>query len=63
MCINLGVLNLIPFPGLDGGRLVFILIEMIFKKPVPRDKEGLIHLIGMGLLLLLILYLTIGEIF
>lgn len=63
LSINLGVFNLLPFPGLDGGRLVFILIEMIFRKPVPRDKEGLIHLIGLGILMAFVLYLTIGEVF
>ena len=49
--INLGVVNLLPIPALDGGRLVFVLIEMIFRKPVPKEIEAKIH--GIGLLLLL----------
>lgn len=49
--INLGVINLIPLPALDGGRLLFILIEMIFRKPVPRELEAKIHAIGLMLLL------------
>ena len=50
--INLGVLNLIPLPALDGGRMFFLLIEMIFRKPVPRELEAKIH--GIGLLVLLL---------
>lgn len=49
--INLGVVNLLPIPALDGGRLVFVLIEMIFRKPVPKEIEAKIH--GIGLILLL----------
>ncbi len=44
--INLGIFNLLPVPALDGGRLVFILFEMIFKKPVPQKYESLVHTIG-----------------
>ena len=40
---NLGVMNLLPLPALDGGRLVFILIEAVRGKPVDREKEGYIH--------------------
>ena len=62
LSLNLGIFNLLPFPGLDGGRLIFLLIEIIFRKPVPRDKEGLVHLIGIAILFGLILYLTWGDI-
>ena len=62
IAVNLGIINLLPLPALDGGRLIFIILEMIRKKPVPPEKEGLVHLIGMGLLLLLILALTISDI-
>ena len=48
--LNLGILNLLPLPALDGGRLVFLAIEGIFRKPVPRDKEGMVHAIGLYLL-------------
>ncbi len=48
--LNLGIMNLLPFPGLDGGRLVFLIVEGIRRKPVPPEKEGLVH--GMGMLVL-----------
>ncbi len=50
---NLGIFNLLPFPALDGGRLVFIIIEMIRGKAVSAEKEGAVHFIGMVLLMLL----------
>ena len=62
IAVNLGIVNLLPLPALDGGRLVFIIIEMIRKKPVPPEKEGMVHLIGMIALLLLIAALTISDI-
>ncbi len=46
LSVNLGIMNLLPLPALDGGRLVFIIIELIRGKPVPPDKEGLIHAAG-----------------
>ena len=49
--INLGVMNLIPIPALDGGRLLFILIEMIFRRPVNRKIENAMILTGMALLM------------
>lgn len=45
---NLGVMNLLPIPALDGGRLVFLIVEALRGKPVPRDKEGFVHMIGFG---------------
>ena len=45
---NLGVMNLLPLPALDGGRLVFIIIEMIRRKKVPPEKEGMVHFAGLG---------------
>ena len=62
IAVNLGIVNLLPLPALDGGRLIFIILEMIRKKPVPPEKEGLVHLIGMIALLLLMLLLTISDI-
>jgi len=47
LSVNLGILNLLPLPALDGGRLVFLLIEVIRGKPIPPDKEGIVHFIGM----------------
>ena len=49
--INLGVFNLLPLPALDGGRILFTLIEMIFRKPVSRKVEGIIHTVGFVLLI------------
>jgi regulator of sigma E protease len=44
--VNLGIFNLLPVPALDGGRLVFILFEVIFRKKVPEKYESLVHTIG-----------------
>ena len=56
---NLAVMNLLPFPALDGSRMLFTLIEMIFRKPVPRKVEAVIHTVGLVLLLLLAVFLDI----
>ena len=50
LTVNLGILNLLPLPALDGGRLMFILFEMIFRKPVPAKYENIIHAVGFALL-------------
>lgn len=60
--INLGVFNLLPIPALDGGRAVFILIEMIFGKKISEEKEGYIHMVGLILLLALIAIVTIKDV-
>ena len=60
--LNLGIMNLLPLPALDGGRLVFLAIEGIFRKPVPRDKEGMVHAAGMILLFGLMIVLTYSDI-
>jgi len=59
---NLGVMNLLPLPALDGGRLVFLLIELIRGKPVPRDKEAIIHFIGFALLMILMVVVLYNDI-
>lgn len=59
---NLGVMNLLPIPALDGGRLVFLLIEAITKKRVPPDKEGYIHLAGFALLMGLMVLILFNDI-
>lgn len=56
--LNLGMINLFPFPGLDGGRLVFVLIEIITRKKVPERIENYIHLAGFFLLITLIIFIT-----
>ncbi|MDU5586996.1 MAG: RIP metalloprotease RseP [Finegoldia magna] len=60
--INLGVFNLLPIPALDGGRAIFILIEMIFGKKISQEKEGYIHMVGLILLLALIAVVTIKDV-
>lgn len=60
--INLGIFNLLPLPALDGGRILFILIELITRKPVPQKYEGLVHTVGLVLLLGLMLLITAKDI-
>ncbi|HCD81608.1 MAG TPA: hypothetical protein DEQ65_04560 [Ruminococcaceae bacterium] len=60
--INLGIFNLLPIPALDGGRLLFILIEMIFKKPVPQKYEAVVHAVGFALLIGFMLLITAKDI-
>lgn len=59
---NLGVMNLLPFPALDGGKLIFLFIEAIRKKPVNREVEGMISFIGVVLLLLLMVFVMYNDI-
>jgi len=60
--LNLGIVNLLPLPALDGGRLVFLIVETIRRKPIPPEKEGVAHMIGFGLLLCLIVLVTYQDI-
>lgn len=60
--INVGVFNLLPLPALDGGRIVFVIIEAIRKKPLPPEAEGIVHFIGFALLMLLTLVVTFSDI-
>ncbi len=60
--VNLGVLNLLPIPALDGGRLVFMLIEVVRGKPIPPEKEGIVHLIGMAALFILMIFVLFNDI-
>ena len=59
---NLGVMNLLPLPALDGGRLVFLIVEAIRGKRVPPEKEGFVHGIGMVLLLILMAYVLFNDV-
>lgn len=59
---NLGVMNLLPLPALDGGRLVFLLLEAIRGKPIDREKEGYVHMVGMVLLMLLMVFILFNDI-
>ena len=60
--VNVGIFNLLPIPALDGGRFLFLLIELIFRKPVPPKYEGMIHAIGLLLLFGLIILVTFSDI-
>ncbi len=62
LSVNLGVMNLLQLPALDGGRLVFQFIEVIFGKPVPPEKEGFVHMIGMVALLCLMVFVLFNDI-
>lgn len=59
--INLGIINLLPFPALDGGRILFIIIEMIRGKAVDPRKESFVHMIGFALLMLLMLFIIYND--
>lgn len=59
---NLGVMNLVPIPALDGGRLMFILIEALRGKPVDREKEGYIHFAGFVVLMLFMIFVMYNDI-
>lgn len=59
---NLGVMNLLPIPALDGGRIIFFLIEGITGKRLPQKIEGIIHMIGFALLMLLMIFVVFNDI-
>lgn len=62
LSINLGIINLVPLPALDGGRLLFVGIEAVRGKPIDPQKEGFVHVIGFALLMLLMLVVTWNDI-
>ena len=62
LSINVGFVNLIPFPAFDGGRILFLIIEKIKRKPIKPETENMINNIGFILLLLLIVVVTVGDI-
>lgn len=59
---NLGVMNLLPIPALDGGRLVFLFIELLRGKPVNPEKEGMVHMIGLIALMILMVFVMYNDI-
>ena len=63
ICLNLAVINMLPLPALDGGRILFVLFTMITGKKVSEKVEGTVHIIGLVLLLALMLYVTKNDIF
>ncbi|ASK63491.1 RIP metalloprotease RseP [Virgibacillus phasianinus] len=62
LSINLGIVNLVPLPALDGGRLLFVGIEAVRGKPIDPQKEGIVHFIGFALLMLLMIVVTWNDI-
>ena len=60
--INVGFINILPFPAFDGGHVLFLIIEKIKGSPVNPNVENVINLIGFGLLMLLMIYITIKDI-
>ena len=59
---NLGVMNLLPIPALDGGRLVFLIIEAVRGKPIDKEKEGMVHMAGMMVLLALMVLILFNDV-
>lgn len=61
LSVSLGVFNLFPFPALDGGRILFLLPELIFRRRVPANVENLVHGLGMTVLLLFMIYVNVMD--
>ena len=62
LSLNLGIMNLIPIPALDGGKILLNIVEAIRHKPLPPEKEGLLTMIGFGILLILMVLVTGNDI-
>lgn len=62
LTVNLGIFNLLPLPALDGGRLFFMIVELLRGKPIPPEKEGMVHGIGLVLLLALAVVICFNDI-
>jgi len=60
--VNIAILNIIPFPALDGGRLALLVVEAIRRRPLDRKKEAYVHLVGLAILILFILAITVNDI-
>ena len=60
--INLGLMNLLPIPGLDGSRLLFGVIEFIRRKPIPPEKEAMVHMAGMVFLFAVLIFFTFRDV-
>ena len=59
--VNLGIVNMLPFPALDGGRFVFLVIEAIRRKPIPRKVEYIVNALGLALLILMIIAISVKD--
>jgi regulator of sigma E protease len=60
--VNIGLLNMLPIPALDGSRIVFLLVGAIIRKPINRKTEAYIHAVGMALLLVFVLYISVNDV-
>jgi regulator of sigma E protease len=60
--VALGFFNLLPIPALDGGRILFVIIEIIRGKPISPEREGLVHLIGLAILLSLSVFIILNDV-
>ena len=62
LSVNLGILNLLPLPALDGGRLLFMLVEVVRGKPIAPEKEGMIHFAGLVVFMVLMVFIMYNDI-
>jgi len=62
ICLNLAIINMLPLPALDGGRIIFVIYTMLTGRRVSQKVEGTIHLIGLGLLFTLMIYVTFNDV-
>ena len=62
LSVNLGIMNILPLPALDGGRLVFLLLEVVRGKPIPPEKEGMVHFIGLIFFMILMVLVFFNDI-
>lgn len=62
LSVNLGIMNLLPIPALDGGRLVFMLVEVVRGKALPPEKEGMVHFAGLVVLMVLMVFIMYNDI-
>lgn len=62
LSMNLGLMNLLPFPALDGGRILFLGYELVFRRPIDSKKESVVHMAGMVMLLAFMLFITVRDV-
>ncbi|MCR5399321.1 MAG: site-2 protease family protein, partial [Lachnospiraceae bacterium] len=62
LSVNLGILNMLPLPAIDGGKFMFLILEALRGRPVPPEKEGIVHLIGFALLAVLAIAVMYNDI-
>ena len=60
--VNVGIFNLLPLPALDGGRLLFLIIEAVRRKAMKPETEGMVHFVGFALLMLLMIAVTFNDV-